>query len=810
MDPTKILAKFKGDFTENPSRWWKLFENFVNLYWDESKFCNAFPLFLEENAQIWFNGLPEDVTDTQLSKLSDFINLKQQETESVAEYINRVNALSEDQDVGQFKLTKLQYKCKPELVRLMSLGKWPETVEEAEVSLRSVEANFHYLEKCEKKETEDKIISELKPKIDMMFQQISAVNSKSLQQPTASPTMVEPLHDDRKAKVQHRTRTPRRQRRRNPCYRCGECDHIPSQCRFIRIKCNKCKSIGHKAKMCRSKQNKFSAQPTKFISATGLSNTKATNLIKIRVANHFGMAMVDSGATVSAISADFYYANLKKTVPLEKAYLLATGASGASLRAVGQIHVTIEIKLDPETKHKTAFTCHEGVFEFNRLPFGLSNSPHTFQLVMSEALRGINWKSALVYMDDVLIFSKTFEEHLHHLTILFQKLREVNLKLKPTKCTFAAKEVKFLGHVLSKDGIAVDTIEIDAVKTFPVPQNITDGTANGNADALSRRPYGTEIVTITTATVESSTQTEATFIELDPYASICEITTSPKEKVVNDQRTDENFKDVIKYILDKELPDKTRQARKTVIESQDYILDDDPGTIRIKVKNVPLSADDGQIHRALTLQGCNIQAFSRERLRIDGKVTNCETGDRLVISQPEFQGRPNLVSYEGVKKCHKCLKPGHVMYNCPNDWVCRICNISGHKMIDCPTELQTHNGMEQEVNDKHEETNTEQVINENSKDDEHTEVNEDEPVTEKQSKTKEKHNTGKLGSKKSGMKTNDDNAGRSQQSIDKFMRTPNNQRGLGSRTHSHTPPTPPEALHDRTNDSHGPKKAKAK
>ncbi|CAC5393528.1 unnamed protein product [Mytilus coruscus] len=95
--------------------------------------------------------------------------------------------------------------------------------------------------------------------------------------------------------------------------------------------------------MCRSKQNKFSAQPTKFISATGLNNTKASNLIKIWVANHFGMAMVDSGATISAISADFYYANLQKTVPLEKAYLLATGASGATLRAIGQIHVTIEI-----------------------------------------------------------------------------------------------------------------------------------------------------------------------------------------------------------------------------------------------------------------------------------------------------------------------------------------------------------------------------------------------------------------------------------------------------------------------------------
>ncbi|VDH89340.1 Hypothetical predicted protein [Mytilus galloprovincialis] len=89
--------------------------------------------------------------------------------------------------------------------------------------------------------------------------------------------------------------------------------------------------------MCRSKPKHFSAQPTKFISATGLNNTKASNLIKIRVANHSGMAMVDSGATISAISADFYYANLHKKVTLKKASLLATGASGASLRGIGTI-----------------------------------------------------------------------------------------------------------------------------------------------------------------------------------------------------------------------------------------------------------------------------------------------------------------------------------------------------------------------------------------------------------------------------------------------------------------------------------------
>ncbi|CAC5404427.1 unnamed protein product [Mytilus coruscus] len=721
MDPTKILAKFKGDFSENPSRWWKLFENFVNLYWDESKFCNAFPLFLEENAQIWFNGLPEDVTDTRenlkceflkkyqishgqnFQKLSDFIDLKQQETESVAEYINRVNALSEDQDVGQFKLTKLQYKCKPELVRLMSLGKWPETVEEAEVRLRSVEANFHYLEKCEKKETEDKIIAELKPKIDMMFQQISAVNSKSLQQPTASPPMVEPLLDDRKAKVQHRIRTPRRQRRRNPCYRCGECDHVPSQCRFIRIKCNKCKSIGHKAKMCRSKQNKFSAQPTKFISATGLNNTKASNLIKIRVANHFGMAMVDSGATISAISADFYYANLQKTVPLEKAYLLATGASGASLRAVGQIHVTIEIDFLDQQKASLNFddktlVLQSGITEVPLYTNGENNDNSIcfISLINDEVIpsrseviipvqtvdKSIKSKIGIIEPNPALvgkqnIVGATCLVQIRNNKSFLQVLNSTNANVRLSKHTKIGKFSEIIENSISSE-ITENTIEINAIDkgtqnknneakyieiaksinfdfsnsdltpeqkqklmvmlgtntdvfainlselgctdlhphridtgdSAPVRQRfyrqspamktesskhikemldnniiepsqsewaspVCPGTANGNADALSRRPYGTEIVTITTATVESSTQTEATFIELDPYASICEITTSPKEKVVNDQRTDENFKDVIKYILDKELPDKPRQARKTVIESQDYIIDDD-------------------------------------------------------------------------------------------------------------------------------------------------------------------------------------------------------------------------------------------
>ena len=129
-----------------------------------------------------------------------------------------------------------------------------------------------------------------------------------------------------------------------------------------------------------------------------------------------------------------------------------------------------QIPLDPETKHKTSFITHQGIFQFRKLPFGLMNSPMTFQLAMTQALRGMNWKFALIYVDDILIFSQNFEEHLIHLDQIFQRLREANLKLKPSKCKFATKKVIYLGHVLSKDGVQVDSSKIEAVASFPTPK----------------------------------------------------------------------------------------------------------------------------------------------------------------------------------------------------------------------------------------------------------------------------------------------------------------------------------------------------
>ena len=133
-----------------------------------------------------------------------------------------------------------------------------------------------------------------------------------------------------------------------------------------------------------------------------------------------------------------------------------------------------QIPLDPETKHKTGFVTHQGVWEFNRLPFGLMNSPMAFSMVMTEVLRGFSYKFALTYIDDCLIFSQSFDDHLVHLSQVFDRFRKANLKLKMSKCHFAAKEVKYLGHRFTQEGIGVDSEKIKAVVDFPTPKNQTD------------------------------------------------------------------------------------------------------------------------------------------------------------------------------------------------------------------------------------------------------------------------------------------------------------------------------------------------
>ena len=104
------------------------------------------------------------------------------------------------------------------------------------------------------------------------------------------------------------------------------------------------------------------------------------------------------------------------------------------------------------------------------MPFGLCNAPATVQRLMNLVLAGIQWKNCLVYRDDLLIIGKSFEEHLQNLQLVFDRLRRAGLKLKPFKCTVCQKEVTYLGHVLSSDGIATNPSKTDKVRgNWPLP-----------------------------------------------------------------------------------------------------------------------------------------------------------------------------------------------------------------------------------------------------------------------------------------------------------------------------------------------------
>jgi RNase H-like domain found in reverse transcriptase/Reverse transcriptase (RNA-dependent DNA polymerase) len=132
-----------------------------------------------------------------------------------------------------------------------------------------------------------------------------------------------------------------------------------------------------------------------------------------------------------------------------------------------------QIEMKEEDREKTAFITHEGLYEWLVMPFGLTNAPATFQRTMQLVLEELFYTIAPVYIDDIIVHSKTFEEHIKDLEKVFKKIRKANLKLGPDKCKFCFNEIKFLGHIVGKDGIKTDLAKIEKVKNYPRPMNIT-------------------------------------------------------------------------------------------------------------------------------------------------------------------------------------------------------------------------------------------------------------------------------------------------------------------------------------------------
>lgn len=129
-----------------------------------------------------------------------------------------------------------------------------------------------------------------------------------------------------------------------------------------------------------------------------------------------------------------------------------------------------QVELHPDSIPKTAFTVEDGHYEFCRLPMGLKNSPRTFQRVMDNVLRGLTNEHCLVYLDDVIIFSSSLQEHIVSLEEVFKRFRNANLKIQLDKTEFLRKEVAYLGHIITPEGVKPNPDKIEAIMRYPIPK----------------------------------------------------------------------------------------------------------------------------------------------------------------------------------------------------------------------------------------------------------------------------------------------------------------------------------------------------
>ena len=137
-----------------------------------------------------------------------------------------------------------------------------------------------------------------------------------------------------------------------------------------------------------------------------------------------------------------------------------------------------QIWVHPNSQEKTAFVTPQGLYEFQVMSFGLTNAPAVFQRLMQCVLMGLNPEKGpdfvAVYIDDILVFSRTLEDHIDHLRLVFERLVETGLKLKPAKCRFVQKEVEYLGHIITPQGLKTNPRLVAAVQEFLTPQSLQE------------------------------------------------------------------------------------------------------------------------------------------------------------------------------------------------------------------------------------------------------------------------------------------------------------------------------------------------
>ena len=131
-----------------------------------------------------------------------------------------------------------------------------------------------------------------------------------------------------------------------------------------------------------------------------------------------------------------------------------------------------QMEIEEEDQYLTSFITPFGLFKWKRMPMGLCNAPGAFQRLMEIVLTGLTYDIVLVYIDDIIVYGSTFDEHLLNLSKVLTSIGDANLKISPSKCKLFQRSICFLGHVISKDGVQTDPLKVKAVAEYPVPVNI--------------------------------------------------------------------------------------------------------------------------------------------------------------------------------------------------------------------------------------------------------------------------------------------------------------------------------------------------
>ncbi|CAG2254460.1 Retrovirus-related Pol polyprotein from transposon 17.6,Transposon Ty3-I Gag-Pol polyprotein,Transposon Ty3-G Gag-Pol polyprotein,Retrovirus-related Pol polyprotein from transposon 297 [Mytilus edulis] len=267
-----------------------------------------------------------------------------------------------------------------------------------------------------------------------------------------------------------------------------------SHYREIGVKCNNCNRFGHKAKYCRDKTkfhvNTVSSRAELHVPRGNFNdNTIVANInekrqmpvlivnttnrtYKFRRGIAIGRASPVLEENVVSLESTQEHSEIENVFETD---LNVPDVHRGAAKFYSLIDLRAgfwQIKMAEEDKSKTAFVCHKGLFEFNVMPFGLQNSPAVFSQLMEIVLQDLNF--AISYIDDILIFSETLEEHFNHIQQVFDRLRQHNLKLKLKKCQFLQEETNYLGFKINIDGVKPDDAKVEAIKTLPNPVTVKE------------------------------------------------------------------------------------------------------------------------------------------------------------------------------------------------------------------------------------------------------------------------------------------------------------------------------------------------